>query len=347
MHRPEIDACLSSELTPGGVEITRFGTVSTSGAGRFEDFRGWVSQAVGAPTELASPPAVHDRFRASAQTHRAGGVLLTRLSSGPTVGRWAHEEVAAATGDTVTLAAYHGAAPVHGQWRGQERHLNPLGLVVLRRAQWSGRFRAPMGMRLAQISVNRDLLAVQEHDLGALEAIPIRPSEPMIQYLLVPLLREIVADSDALYRSNAGALSALWSATLTLLIGGRDGQRLDPEIVAPARRRAAEEHIRANLEDAGLTPDSVGRAVGISRRRVYELFAREGVGVAEYIRSARLDRVRQTLADPGSQSRSIGAIAAAAGFPNQAHFSRLFRQTYAETARDYRNRMVFGDSAAS
>ena len=96
-----------------------------------------------------------------------------------------------------------------------------------------------------------------------------------------------------------------------------------------------------------LTPDSVGRAVGISRRRVYELFAREGVGVAEYIRSARLDRVRQTLADPGSQSRSIGAIAAAAGFPNQAHFSRLFRQTYAETARDYRNRMVFGDSAAS
>lgn len=342
MHRPANDACLSSELTPGGIEITRFGTVSTSGAGRFQDFRGWVGQAVGAPTELASPPAVHDRFRASAQTHRAGGVLLTRLTSGPAVGRWQHEEVAGAVGDMVTLAAYHGAPPVHGQWRGQERHLNPLGLAVLRRSQWSGRFRAPMGMRLAQISVQRDLLHVQEHDLAAIESIPIRPAEPMIRYLLIPLLREIVSDSDALYRSTAADLSALWSATLTVLIGGRDGQRLDPEVVAPARRRAAEEHIRANLDDAGLTPDSVGRAVGISRRRVYELFAREGVGVAEYIRAARLDRVRQTLADPDSQTRSIGTIAAAAGFPNQAHFSRLFRQTYGETARDYRNRTVFG-----
>lgn len=342
MHSPDIDACLSSETAPGGIEITRFGTVSTSGAGRFQDFRGWIGQAVGAPTELASPPAVHDRFRASAQTHRAGGVLLTRLTSGPAVGRWQHEEVAGAVGDMITLAAYHGAAPVHGQWRGQERHLNPLGLAVLRRAQWSGRFRAPMGMRLAQISVDRDLLQVQEHDLAALEAIPIRPAEPMIRYLLVPLLREIVSDSDALYRSTAAELSALWSATLTVLIGGRDGQRLDPELVAPARRRAAEEHIRANLDDAGLTPDSVGRAVGISRRRVYELFAREGVGVAEYIRAARLDRVRQTLADPDSQTRSIGAIAAGAGFPNQAHFSRLFRQTYGETARDYRNRTLVG-----
>ena len=140
MHRPDIDACLSSEITPGGIEITRFGTVSTSGAGRFQDFRGWIGHAVGAPTELASPPAVNDRFRASAQTHRAGGVLLTRLTSGPAVGRWQHEEVAGAVGDMVTLAAYHGAAPVHGQWRGQERHLNPLGMAVLRRSQWSGRF---------------------------------------------------------------------------------------------------------------------------------------------------------------------------------------------------------------
>jgi transcriptional regulator GlxA family with amidase domain len=54
--------------------------------------------------------------------------------------------------------------------------------------------------------------------------------------------------------------------------------------------------------------------------------------------------VRQTLADPDSQTRSIGAIAAAAGFPNQAHFSRLFRQTYGETARDYRNRTLVGAS---
>ncbi len=346
MHRPAADACLSSETTPGGVEITRFGTVSTSGAGRFEDFRGWISQAVGAPTELASPPTVHDRFRASAQTHRAGGVLLTRLTSGPAVGRWQHDDVHAAVGDAVTLAAFHGAAPVHGQWRGQERHLNPLGLAVLRRSHWSGRFRAPMGLRLAQISLPRHLLHVPEHDLASVEAIPIRPADPMIRYLLVPMLREIVSDADTLHRAGATELCALWSATLTILLGGRDGQRLDPDLVAPARRRAAEEHIRANLDDSGLTPDSVGRAVGISRRRVYELFAREGVGVAEYIRAARLDRVRQTLADPDAQARSIGAIAAAAGFPNQAHFSRLFRQTYGETARDYRNRALYGGAPA-
>jgi AraC-like DNA-binding protein len=344
MRPPTAEACLSVETAPGGVEITRFGTVATSGSGRFEDFRGWISQALGAPTELATPPAVHDRFRASAQTHRAGGVLLTRLTSGPAVGRWLHEDVEAAVGDVVTVAVFHGAPPVHGHWRGQERHLNPLGLVVLRRARWSGRFRAPMGLRVAQASVARELLHVAEHDLDAAESVPIRQSEPMIRHLVVPLLREIVSDSDALAQSRADQLRDLWSSTVTLLLGGRDGQRLDPELVAPARRRAAEEHIKANLDDQGLTPDSVGKAVGISRRRVYELFAREGVGVAEYIRAARLERVRELLADPESHDQPIGAIAAAAGFPNQAHFSRLFRQTYGETARDYRSRTLFGGS---
>lgn len=339
MRRAAPQECIQCETTPGGIEVARFGTVAKSGAGRFEDFRGWISEAVGAPTDLANPPAVHDQFRATAVTHRVDGVLLTRLTSGPAVGRWQREEVDAAVGDMVTLAAYHGSPPVHGQWRGQERHLNPLGLAVLRRSHWSGRFRAPMGLRLAQISVRRDLLHLPEHDLAAVDTIPMRTAEPMVRYLLVPLLREIVADADTLGRSSAVELRALWCGAITLLLGGRDGQRLDPDVVGPARRRAAEEHIRANLDDPGLTPDSVGRAVGISRRRVYELFAREGVGVAEYIRAARLDRVREALTDPQSQDQSIGAIAAAAGFPNQAHFSRLFRQTYGETARDYRNRV--------
>jgi AraC-like DNA-binding protein len=331
---------VTRDRTASGVEVNRYTTPQSTARLRFDTFRAWYPDAVGAPVELATPQTIPDDFRGVGHSFRARSVLLTRLACGPVLGRWRHELVRAAVGDSVTLATFYGPQPVHGRWRGQDRMLNSAGLAVLRRGQWSGQFRAPLGMRMAQVSVPRAQLDLPEHELSAVDQIPMSASDPMIRLLLVPMLRELISDNDALLRLSSDDLSRLWIATLTLLLGEREGRRLDPDLVAPARRRAAEEHIRASLEDPNLTPDNVGRAIGVSRRRVYELFATDDIGVAEFIRNARLDRVRVALADPARRAQPIGVLASAAGFPNQAHFSRLFRRTYGETARDYRARLL-------
>ena len=95
--------------------------------------------------------------------------------------------------------------------------------------------------------------------------------------------------------------------------------------------------IDANLGDPGLGPEQVARACFISTRYLYRVFEREGLGVCEWIRCARLDRCRRDLVDPAFADQSIVAIASRWGFPNAPHFSRLFREAYGCSPRDYRH----------
>jgi len=94
--------------------------------------------------------------------------------------------------------------------------------------------------------------------------------------------------------------------------------------------------IEANLADPELGPEHVARACYISTRYLYRVFEREGLGVCEWIRSARLDRCRRDLHDPAFADQSIVAIASRWGLPNAQHFSRLFRATYGCSPREYR-----------
>ena len=94
--------------------------------------------------------------------------------------------------------------------------------------------------------------------------------------------------------------------------------------------------IEANLADTELGPEQVAGACFISTRYLYRVFEQEGLGVCEWIRSARLDRCRRDLLDPAFVGQSIVAIASRWGLPNAQHFSRLFRAAYGCSPRDYR-----------
>lgn len=66
------------------------------------------------------------------------------------------------------------------------------------------------------------------------------------------------------------------------------------------------------------------------------MFAEHGHTVAGWIRSRRLEAVCRDLADPSLRDRPVRAIAAACGFPDAPHFSRLFRATHGCTPGEYR-----------
>lgn len=85
-------------------------------------------------------------------------------------------------------------------------------------------------------------------------------------------------------------------------------------------------YIHSNLSAPDLNPDSISRAMGISRTRLYELFEANG-GVLNYIRRKRLQDAYAALSDPTNSQRVLD-IAEEAGFDVAANFTRAFTHEF-------------------
>ncbi|WP_054309731.1 AraC family transcriptional regulator [Mesorhizobium sp. 1M-11] len=81
-------------------------------------------------------------------------------------------------------------------------------------------------------------------------------------------------------------------------------------------------YIHSNLGAPNLNPDSISRAMGISRTRLYQLFEASG-GVLNYIRRKRLQDAYAALSDTTNNQRILD-IAEGAGFDVAANFTRAF-----------------------
>ena len=92
-----------------------------------------------------------------------------------------------------------------------------------------------------------------------------------------------------------------------------------------ARLEIARKHVDAHLTSPGLTPDSLGKVLGLSERRVRNLFEHLG-GAQNFIRARRLNACRKAILEGGG--RSISEIAEAFGFSSSAHFSRVFKAQF-------------------
>ncbi len=98
----------------------------------------------------------------------------------------------------------------------------------------------------------------------------------------------------------------------------------------------AQAYIEARLGDPTLNPDELARGCFISTRYLHRVFEAEGLRVCDFIRSARLDRCRRDLLDPAFADQPISAVASRWGLPSAPHFSRLFRQAYGCSPREFR-----------
>lgn len=107
----------------------------------------------------------------------------------------------------------------------------------------------------------------------------------------------------------------------------------------------ARRYVHNNLDAAHLTPDSMCRALGVSRSRLYQLFEPSG-GVLHYIQSRRLLAAHIALSDP-VDSRRIVEIAEAFGFSSAANFSRAFSKEFGYSPREGRSTVVWPRPAHS
>jgi AraC-like DNA-binding protein len=96
---------------------------------------------------------------------------------------------------------------------------------------------------------------------------------------------------------------------------------------------AIESFIQQNILRDELGPALICREFALSRSALYRLFEPLG-GISGYIRARRLDRAYLNLTAVGSGRGSVARLARAAGFSNEASFTRAFRQRFGKTPRD-------------
>ena len=101
----------------------------------------------------------------------------------------------------------------------------------------------------------------------------------------------------------------------------------------------AHQHVLAHIDDPELSPDELAGALHVSRRALYRLFEEHQLTPGRFMRRVRLDAVREALAAPDNEHRSILEIALDYGFTDSATFSRAFKATFGVSPSEWRHNL--------
>ena len=159
--------------------------------------------------------------------------------------------------------------------------------------------------------VRENILAFSEH---------VNAASPLLQSLLQDTLVDLIATGLASHSADKIELSS-------------------PEQQVALR---AKSFIHGNLGDPALDRNSVSNEVGMSVRRLNEIFSKDGETISVFIRRMRLEGVSGDLQDPRFERQSISEIAFRYGFSNMQNFSTVFRAKYGLSPREYRAQTVEG-----
>ncbi|SFL21629.1 AraC-type DNA-binding protein [Methylobacterium pseudosasicola] len=104
----------------------------------------------------------------------------------------------------------------------------------------------------------------------------------------------------------------------------------------------AKAYVEDHLADLTLDPPQLAAAVGVSLRRLQELFHERDQHISDWIWGRRLEVAAKRLCDPGFAHLSIGVLAYGSGFGSQPHFSKRFKDRFSVTPREYRQAALIG-----
>ncbi|MGW1057948.1 helix-turn-helix domain-containing protein [Micromonospora rubida] len=210
------------------------------------------------------------------------------------------------------------------------------GKVMLYNSSQSFRFlgRNPIRGLLMQLPV--ELLPMPKA-ARSLFGVPL-PSQEGLGPLFARYLVELVRHADRYRPTDAARLSTITVDLLTAFLHSQhlDDFRPSAETRQRVLRLRIDDFIERRIGDPDLSPQMVALAHGISVRALHRLFENENLTVARWIRHRRLERCRHDLADPLLAHRTIERVASRWGLTDAAHFSRVFRNAYGISPRDYR-----------
>jgi AraC family transcriptional regulator, positive regulator of tynA and feaB len=156
-------------------------------------------------------------------------------------------------------------------------------------------------------------------------------------------VRDLVRVGDQLGPDSAARMAAIAVDLIVASLAERMAREVPGSIHGNVTVQRAKAHVEANLGDPSLAPPGLAAAVGVSLRRLQELFHARGRHISDYIWERRLETAARRLADPACAHLPIGQVAYGCGFTSQAHFARRFRDRYGLTPREHR-RVALGEA---
>lgn len=271
-----------------------------------------------------------------------GSLQISLVQAGPQVVTRSTRLIARDDREFLTLSLQHRGTAVKEQ-DGRESVIRPGEFSI---SDSSRLFRTALGEEFSFTSFHfpRDALRVREDDLRALTATTFT-AETGSAALVATFFGRMAREAACFDRAVGRQIAATALDLLALLIDERRGR-----FPAPAQETAAatlvrvKDHITRNLAAPDLSPSTIAAAHFMSVRSVHKLFQLEGTTVGGWMRTQRLERCRRDLLRPGAGEPGVAAVARRWGFVSPSHFSRVFREAYGMTPREWQ---VHGPAGAT
>lgn len=157
---------------------------------------------------------------------------------------------------------------------------------------------------------------------GAFHATPIdSPHGRVLFQMMQQIFGHLSNGGEDLTEPLAEKIAALFEV---LALGLDTAEEVARPAFLQARASAMERYIDDHLDDAKLGPAQLATAFSMSRAGVFRVFEPHG-GVATAIARRRILRAYRTLTRALPKRGLVRAVAESCGYPDPAHFCRVFR----------------------
>jgi AraC-like DNA-binding protein len=311
--------------------------VNTATVGVREREEAWRDTAARAFVPLSFTFPDPRAFRGEISVEMLGNVVVSRVTAGPHRAERTPRQIARA-GDS---DHYKISMPVRGTVRisqdGRDATLQPGDLGIYDTTRPYQVCFAEAGRMLVLMFPRADLRLSD----NAMRLVTARRvcGRSGIGGLVAPLLTNLAARLDEISPAQSTRLADnvvdLLSTVYADLLSQVGYQPADPIRTLMARIRG---FIEDNLDNPDLDPEAVATACHISVGYLHKLFRGEGTSVSRLIRERRLEQCRRDLGSPDCRGLAVGAVGAHWGFLDAAHFSKVFKDAYGVSPREYRMR---------
>jgi AraC-like DNA-binding protein len=312
-------------------EVTR--TLDIPAAERFDFWTAALAQTF-VPLKVTRPGDDPD-FRGQLTGFDFGAVRLCEVRAEPHTALRTRRLVSAAPSGCYKLGLMRRGKAVLTQ-DGREAALSP-GDFVLYDADRPYTLGFADHLRMLILVFPHGLLGLPAEGIARLTATTMPGTQPGLASLIPSFLSQVAGLTDSVDGTAAVRLSGNVMDLLTTVLAERLGQ---PQMPSDSAHRALMLHITAFIEahlgDPGLSPQLVADALHISVRQLHKVFHQTGTTVGGWIRQRRMEHCGRDLRDPHLADRPVAAIGARWGYPDPAHFSRVFKSAYGTGPRDYR-----------
>lgn len=241
--------------------------------------------------------------------------------------------------DRITQDCYFAVLLTRGQYKleqgGREVFLKP-GEISLYDATEPHRITIPGQFSKILISIPRKELDARVTNLGALTAT--RLPKAGIAAITASYVQSTV---NQLHYMQENEFQSLALPVIDMLTMSYNDMRGSVSPLSHHRYYAllrVKRFVTRNLADATLDTQTISKAVGLSPRYINQLFNEENTSLMRFVSEQRLILSRQLLSSRLYQQSTITELAIQAGFSNVSHFSRVFRQTYGISPREFRRK---------